>query len=146
VRVCARLKSDTLKQKGNYGIVSLAKNGKESWLGGDYAHGGITASIRELGGRYAVAADSVAPLITPLQQENWKSRRTIRIRLSDDKSGIASFRGEINGKFVLFTHDSKSSLYTYRFNEKRVPDEEPMELTFTATDGAGNSSEYKSTL
>ncbi|QRX64001.1 M23 family metallopeptidase [Dysgonomonadaceae bacterium zrk40] len=141
-----RLKSDTLKQKGNYGIVSLAKNGKESWLGGDYAHGGITASIRELGGRYAVAADSVAPLITPLQRENWKSRRTIRIRLSDDKSGIASFRGEINGRFVLFTHDSKSSLYTYRFNEKRVPDEDPLELTFTATDGAGNSSEYKSTL
>ena len=141
-----RLKSDTLKQKGNYGIVSLAKNGKESWLGGEYAHGGITASIRELGGRYAVAADSVAPLITPLQQENWKSRRTIRIRLTDNKSGIASFRGEINGRFVLFSHDSKSTLYSYRLDEARLPAELPLELTFTATDGAGNSTLYRTVL
>lgn len=141
-----RLKSDTLIQKSNYGIVSLDKNGKESWVGGDYAHGGITASIRELGGRYAVAVDNVAPVITPLQPENWKSRRTIRIRLSDNKSGIASFRGEINGKFVLFTHDSKSNVYSYHFNDERLNKGEELTLVFTATDSAGNSSEYKSKL
>ncbi|MDD2327084.1 MAG: M23 family metallopeptidase [bacterium] len=141
-----RLKSDTLQQKNKYGIVILDRNGKEGWLGGDYSHGGITTTIRELGGRYAVAADSIAPLITPLQPENWKSRRIIRIRLTDDKSGIASFRGEINGRFVLFTHDSKSTMYTYRFDDTRLPVGEALELTFTATDRAGNRSEYKATL
>ncbi|HHT34336.1 MAG TPA: M23 family metallopeptidase [Bacteroidales bacterium] len=141
-----RVKSDTLQLKSNYGIVTLDKNGKENWLGGTYLHGGITAHIRELGGRYAVSSDTEAPVITPLQQENWKSRRTIRIRLTDNKSGIASFRGEINGRFVLFSHDSKSTLYSYRLDEARLPAEVPLELTFTATDGAGNSTLYRTVL
>jgi hypothetical protein len=141
-----RVKSDTLQLKSNYGIVTMDKNGKESWLGGTYLHGGITAHIRELGGRYAVSSDTEAPVITPLQQEKWKSRRTIRIRLTDNKSGIASFRGEINGRFVLFSHDSKSTLYSYRLDEARLPAEVPLELTFTATDGAGNSTLYRTVL
>ncbi len=141
-----RLKGDTLLQKSNYGIVSLDKNGKESWLGGHYQEGGVVTTLRELGGRYAVSADGVAPVITPLQPENWKKQRTIRLRLTDNKSGIASFRGEINGRFVLFSHDSKSTLYSYRFDDARLPDTEVLELTFTATDGAGNKSEYKVTL
>ncbi len=141
-----RLKSDTLREKNNYGIISLDNKGKESWLGGEYLYGGIKVNIRELGGRYAVAADSVAPAITPLQRENWKSRRIVRISLTDNKSGIASFRGEINGRFVLFTHDSKSTIYSYRFDEARLPVGEPLELTFTATDRAGNRSEFKTVL
>ena len=85
-------------------------------------------------------------MITPLQQENWNSRRTIRIRLTDNKSGIASFRGEINGKFVLFTHDTKSNLYTYHFDDARLNKGEQLSLVFTATDGAGNSSLYTTEL
>ncbi|MDD2513549.1 MAG: M23 family metallopeptidase [Proteiniphilum sp.] len=141
-----RVQHDTLMQKNNYGLVRLDKNGKECWVGGSYTLGAVTASIGELGGSYAVSSDSEPPVITPLQPEYWKSNRTIRIRLTDRKSGIASFRGEVNGRFVLFTHDVKSTVYTYRFDDARLPEGEPLELTFTATDGAGNSSLYKSVL
>ena len=141
-----KLSSDTLSNKQNYGIVSISDNGRESWLGGDYKQGGLTAGIRELGGRYAISSDSTAPSITPVGAESWVSQKRIRIRLSDNKSGIASFRGEINGLFVLFTHDAKSSIYTYLFDASRLPKGEPMELLFMAEDGAGNRSEQRFTL
>ncbi|MDI9604261.1 MAG: M23 family metallopeptidase [Bacteroidota bacterium] len=137
------LHTDTLLEKRNYGVVQINKNGSESWMGGEYARGGIRLSISELGGRYAVAADTVPPTITPVESGNWVNQRRIRIRLRDDKSGIASFRGEINGRFVLFTHDSKSTLYTYRFDDSRLTKGEQQEFLFTATDGAGNRSEYR---
>jgi len=140
------LSSDTLLNKQNYGIVAISDNGRESWLGGEYKPGGLTASIRELGGRYAISSDSTPPTITPVGAESWISRKRIRIRLSDNKSGISSFRGEINGKFVLFTHDAKSSIYTYRFDASRLPEGEPLELLFMAEDGAGNRSEQRYTL
>lgn len=137
------LHTDTLREKRNYGIVQINENGRESWIGGEYARGGIRVPIQELGGRYAVAADTIAPTITPIEPSNWGKQRRIRIRLRDDKSGIASFRGEINGQFVLFTHDSKSTVYTYRFDDSRLNKGERQELLFTAIDGAGNQSEYR---
>ena len=138
--------TDTLRNKNNYGIVRLNDNGTESWLGGEYTRGGITLSIRELGDRYAIAADTVPPVITPLEPGNWAGRRQIRVRLSDNKSGIASFRGEINGQFVLFTHDSKSTVYTYRFDDSRLTKGGEQQFVFTAIDGAGNRSEYRYTF
>lgn len=135
--------TDTLQQRRQYGIVKINDNGSESWIGGTYKQGGITAAIRELGDRYAVSADTLPPAITPLEPAGWVSQKRIRIRLGDDKSGIASFRGEINGKYVLFTHDAKSSVYTYRFDDTRLTKGEQQVLVFRATDGAGNSSEYR---
>ncbi len=134
---------DTLQNKQNLGIVRISNNGSESWIGGEYVHGGVSAAIRELGDRYAISADTVAPLITPIEEISWPSQKRIRIRLTDNKSGIRSFRGEINGEFVLFTHDSKSSLYTYHFDESRIEKGQLQLFTFTATDGAGNRTEYQ---
>jgi hypothetical protein len=141
-----RMHTDTLQHRHQYGIVKINDNGSENWIGGTYKQGGITASIRELGDRYAVTADTLPPVITPLEPAGWVSQKRIRVRLRDDKSGIASFRGEINGKYVLFTHDAKSTIYTYRFDATRLKKGEKQTLTFMATDGAGNSSEYSYTF
>lgn len=145
-KIWIKLSSDTLLNKQNYGIVSISDEGRESWIGGEYQQGGVTTDIRELGSRFAISSDSIAPSITPVGAESWGNQKRIRIRLSDNKSGITSFRGEINGMFVLFTHDAKSSIYTYRFDESRLPKGESLELLFTAEDGAGNKSEYRKML
>ncbi|MDD4778655.1 MAG: M23 family metallopeptidase [Fermentimonas sp.] len=141
-----KLDNDTLSNRNNYGVVRINDNGSDSWIGGKYNRGGISTTIRELGDSYAISADTQPPTITPVSPENWASQRRIRIRLTDNKSGVASFRGEINGKFVLFTHDSKSSVYTYNFDDTRLPKGEKLTLIFTAVDGAGNKSEYKKEL
>ena len=135
--------TDPLPDKQHYGIVKVSGNGSESWVGGEYVRGGILVGIRELGDRYAISADTIAPVITPIEPASWASQKRIRIRLSDNKSGIASFRGEINGEYVLFTHDIKSSVYTYRFDDSRLTKGQQQVFNFTAIDGAGNSNEYQ---
>ncbi len=137
------LKNQNLTDTTRYGIVKIARNGKESWIGGTYREGGVEASINELGDRYAINRDTVAPVITPLAPAQWIQQKRIRIRLSDSKSGISTFKGEINGKFVLFKHDMKSDIYTYTFDDSRLTKGQKQTITFTATDGAGNTSEYK---
>ncbi len=134
--------TDTLINKNNYGIVRVNDNGSESWIGGEYVRGGVSVGIRELGDRYAISADTISPAITPIEPDAWVAQKRIRIRLSDNKSGIASFRGEINGDYILFTHDSKSSVYTYQFDDSRLIKGQQQVFTFNTVDGAGNRSEY----
>lgn len=138
-----KLNADTLENRRQYGIVEVNESGSDSWIGGTYKRGGIETSIRELGRRYAVDIDTVPPKITPVNVEKWVTSRRIQIRLTDNKSGVANFKGTINGKFVLFSHDMKSSLYTYVFDDSRLEKGKTQELVFTAVDGAGNSSEYR---
>ena len=138
-----KLNADTLENRRQYGIVEVNESGSDSWIGGAYKRGGIETSIRELGRRYAVDIDTVPPKITPVNVEKWVTSRRIQIRLTDNKSGVANFKGTIDGKFVLFSHDMKSSLYTYVFDDSRLEKGKTQELVFTAVDGAGNSSEYR---
>jgi hypothetical protein len=141
-----KLNADTLDRRENLGIVEIKKTGKSSWIGGDYKNGGVEVSVKELGGKFAIDTDTVAPKITPLQPEKWVSSGKIRLQLSDDKSGITSFRGEIDGKYALFTHDIKSPVYTYHFDENRLDRNKEHILVFRAEDGAKNISEYRYTF
>ena len=128
----------------NLGIVRVAANGARTWIGGNYRDGGFEASTRELGNRYAISIDNTPPTITPVEPALWASRRRIQLRLTDDLSGIAYFRGEINGQFVLFSYDMKSPVFTYVFDDTRLPPRgEPKVLTFTAIDHAGNRAEFR---
>ncbi len=138
-----KLNADTLKNRKQYGIVEIGGTGNISWIGGTYKRGGVETSIRELGRRYAIDTDTVPPKITPVNPEKWVAARRIQIRLTDNKSGISNFKGTVNGKFVLFSHDMKSSLYTYVFDDSRLEKGKTQELVFTATDGAGNTTEYR---
>lgn len=137
-----KMHSDTLINKQQYGVVEIGENGRLSWVGGKYKNEGMEATIRELGNKYAISKDDTPPTITPLEPEGWAKTKKVRIRLTDDLSGVASFRGKINGKFVLFSHDMKSTVYTYLLDDSRLEKGQTQLLTFTATDGTGNSSEY----
>ena len=137
-----KLKSDTLQQRSKYGVVKLNRN-YDSWMGGTYKHGGMELDINELGDKYAISIDTISPNIVPLSPETWKQNGRIRIRLSDDKSGVRYFRGTIDGQFVLFKHDSKSSTYTYTFDRSRLTELPIKSFQFIARDGVGNESVYE---
>lgn len=139
-----KIKNDTLPQRDKYGVVKINKgNSRDNWMGGSYKNGGLELSINELGDRYAISMDSIAPKIEALSPQTWKQNGRIRIKLTDDKSGIRTFRGTIDGEFVLFEHDSKSSIYTYTFNRERLGELPIKSFRFVATDGVGNESVYE---
>lgn len=137
-----RLNKDTLYSKSQYGIVRLNGN-RESWIGGTYKDGTIVGRIRELGSTYAISTDTKAPVITPLQPERWVRQTEIKLRLSDDKSGVSSYKGTIDGEFVLFENDVKSPVYSYKFDSSRLKKGTTHKFLFTATDACGNTSTYE---
>ena len=131
------------KDTTGFGIIEINKKGEEVWIGGKYKTGGMEVTINELGGRFAISRDTVAPVITPMVPVNWVKNGRINITLKDEKSGISYARGEIDGKFALFSNDVKSTTYTYIFDESKLAKGQKHQLIFRATDGAGNKSEYR---
>lgn len=137
-KLSLRLQTDTLENKRQYGIVRL-QNGRRSWSGGVYRNGWIDTDIRELGS-YTVGQDRVPPTITPLNPATWVSKQAIAFRLSDNLSGVQTYRGEIDGQFVLFEMNSKSVI-TYKFDKERLARGKHT-LKLTVDDACGNQSTY----
>lgn len=139
-----KITNDSLPQRDKYGVVRINKgNQRDSWMGGTYKNGGLELSINELGNKYAISIDTIAPKIEPINPQTWKQNGRIRIKLTDDKSGIHSFRGTIDGAFVLFSHDSKSTIYTYTFDRERLGELPIKHFKFVAVDGVGNEAVYE---
>jgi murein DD-endopeptidase MepM/ murein hydrolase activator NlpD len=134
------LQADTLADKQKYGIVRL-QNRRAVWIGGTYRNGWIDAAIRNFG-NYTVMQDTRPPLITPVNPAAWTGSRRITFRISDNLSGVQTYRGEIDGQFVLFEFDGKKSLVSYRFDPARLV-RGNHNLTFEVTDACGNRSVYK---
>ena len=96
-------------------------------------------------GNFTLARDSVAPKISPsnFRPNQWLSKlKYIKVNISDDFSGIKSYRGTINGKWVLFEYEPKRKLLTYDFSDK-VFDQAKHELELEVEDNVGNKSIYK---
>ncbi len=137
-----RLQHDTLENKQQYGVVRV-QNGRASWMGGVYRNGWIDADIKELGS-YMIKQDIKAPVITPLNPATWVNKRSIAFRLSDDLSGVQTYKGTVDGQFVLFEMNNKSVI-TYRFDKERLkPGKHDLELV--VTDACGNQSVYNHTF
>ena len=133
-----RILKDTVPNKSQYGIVQW-KGQRRSWIGGTYRKGWMDAKIRELG-TYTIAADTVAPKITPLNPSGWMTKGTLQFRLSDNLSGVDTYKGTIDGKFVLFRMSNKSVI-TCRLKEENLP-RGKHRLHLFVTDACGNRSEY----
>ncbi|WP_165042675.1 M23 family metallopeptidase [Dysgonomonas sp. ZJ709] len=140
-----KLTNDSIANKSQYGIVRLV-GAKEYWVGGTYTDGYMVTKVRELGNTYTVSFDNEAPTLTAVAPEKWVTRGKITMRASDNKSGISSYRGTIDGEFVLFEHDTKSPTYTYTFDSKRLKKGQTHAFVFTVTDACGNSKSYEQTF
>ena len=137
-KLSLRLQTDTLENKQQYGIVRL-QNGRRSWTGGVYRNGWVDADIKEMGS-YTLGQDLVPPTITPLNPATWVSQQAITLRLSDNLSGVQTYRGEIDGQYVLFEMNSKSVI-TYHFDKERLARGKHT-LKLVVTDACGNQSTY----
>ena len=68
--------------------------------------GSLKAEIGSLN-RYTVVDDTIAPSITDLGKG---TGGTLRFRIKDNFSGIASYRGEVNGEWCLFSYDPRTAI------------------------------------
>ena len=106
------------------------------YSGGTYKYGRITATISELG-TYTVCADTVPPTITPVNSEAWKKQSKVVVRIADAETGIRSYRGTIDGQWVLFKYSSKTALLTCNLKEEGIASGKHT-IEITVTDMRGN--------
>ncbi|MDR1527554.1 MAG: M23 family metallopeptidase [Dysgonamonadaceae bacterium] len=135
--------NDCYPDKSKYGVVSYLQD-KKTWLGGQYKDGKIRVQIRELG-KFSVDIDTIPPTITPLSEATWATNRRMAFRISDELSGIQSYRGTLDGQFVLFEYDAKNHLLYCVYDPERMKQGQQT-LHLRVTDGAGNRSEFRKTI
>jgi hypothetical protein len=110
--------------------------------GGTYQDGYIKAKPQSFGDFY-IKLDTVPPAITPLNirnEVNLSTAKGIFLRISDRLSGIKSYSGNIDGKWVLMEWDYKSRILSYSFNNDIAPGKHKFELS--VSDNKNNSSNY----
>lgn len=136
ISITIPLKSDTLSDKSKYCMVRLSGKSRSA-VGGKYRDGNITARVSRFG-RYAVTSDITAPKVSAVTPEKW-SNGTVTFSISDNLSGVESYRGEIDGRFALFELDGKSGRASFRMDPKLFRRNSRHTVTMTATDACGNT-------
>ncbi len=109
------------------------------WSDG-YIHGQTN-----LFGRFTIKVDTITPVIEPLNivpGRDMSNRRMISFRITDDLSGISSYNGYIDGKWVLFEFDPKNDHLFYIFDDERIGRNKNRKLELIVTDRKENTSVY----
>ncbi|MGI4021436.1 MAG: M23 family metallopeptidase [Janthinobacterium lividum] len=118
---------------GNYADKAIIVSSGNGAQGGFFKDGFVKARIRSFGDYY-IAIDSVAPIITPLnitEGKNMAGSGFISFKLSDNLSGIKSYKAYVDGQWILVDHDYKSKLYRYFFDEHCLPGKHQLEMVVT---------------
>ena len=133
---------DTIKLRQTF--IAKKTGNKLSFLPTNIDKGRWKTKVKDMGD-FTLARDSVAPKISPsnFRANQWLSKlKFIKIKISDDFSGIKSYAGTINGQWALFEYEPKLKLLTYDFSDK-VFEQAKHELELEVEDNVGNKSIYK---
>ena len=126
-------------------IVQLDENKRLSAAGGVFSNGYITADLLSFG-NYAVSLDTIPPVISAnglTPGIDLSEKKEIRIKITDDLSGIKAYTGMIDGKWALFEYDPRYDLLVYKFDPERITKGGKHKLYLKVTDNCENSSIYK---
>ncbi|MBM3436934.1 MAG: M23 family metallopeptidase, partial [Bacteroidetes bacterium] len=127
-------------------IVKIERDKSLTYAGGSWESGFVNTRIREFGD-YCIMVDTIAPEIWPLNPgslKNISSTDTLFFYIADDLSGIATYRGTLNGRWILMEYDEKNDRLYYVIVENMMKGENRIELT--AGDRKNNISRYRANL
>jgi murein DD-endopeptidase MepM/ murein hydrolase activator NlpD len=137
----------TLQEKKQMYLARVSKKGSTNYVQTVKKENLFYTNTRTLG-NYKLLRDSIAPTIAlhKFKDEQWLSNhRTLKVKISDKESGIKSYRGEIDGKWILMEYNPKNGILTYDFKDKTFVKAEHR-LKVTATDMVGNSKTLNATF
>lgn len=112
--------------------------------GGRYSNGWVTADISTLG-CYEIAIDTIPPKVTPVNEKRWGRSGVITFAIGDRGRGINTYKGFIDGKFILFEYSSKNGRLTCNLKREKVRRGQH-KLRLIVTDNAGNTTETEKTI
>jgi hypothetical protein len=109
---------DELRKKA---VIARCGNKRPDNCGGTWKGTKLTTQVRSFGD-YCVMLDQTPPTITPVVfDDDMRRKPALSFRISDnfsatDRADELSWRGTIDGNWVLFEYDSKRSRLTHTFD------------------------------
>ena len=125
-------------------IIQLADDQKKNAVNSFWSDGYLTADVLSFG-RFYIGIDTIAPVISAIglvQDANLTGKKEIRIRITDELSGIKSYIPSIDGNWALFEYDQKNDMLIYKFDETRITKGTKHNLSLKVTDNKDNSSAF----
>jgi len=104
----------------------------------------FTCRTRTLG-RFTLVKDVIAPKISISKsiENKWiTGQKSISLTISDELSGVKTYNGYLNGKWILFEYESKLKRITHAFVEELLT-EGQNNLKVVVTDNVGNSTIFE---
>ena len=136
---------NTNNKKGNY-LANLDKNKNESFVTSRLdSKNNFETKTKKLG-TFFIKNDSISPSIKSLsfKKGDWISNKNyIKFKILDKESGIKTYKGTINGKWVLFEYEYKKNQISYEFDKYYIK-KSMNEVEITVEDMVGNEKIFKS--
>jgi len=111
-----------LLDKALLAYVNGEKGQNLTGAGGAYKDGMVTGKIRNFG-KYTIAIDTVSPNLKPLNVNNKQlitRGQRLKFKIKDEFSGIKSYRGTMNGDWILMQYDAKNDLLYYIVDDRSI--------------------------
>ncbi|WP_417361388.1 M23 family metallopeptidase [Galbibacter sp.] len=131
------------KDIDKYFIANVSDKGHLSYQN-TYRKSNVLSTRTRALGNFVIAKDSVAPKIRPsnFQDGQWLSNfKTLKLIITDDLSGINSYRAKINNQWILMEYEYKENSLTYNLSDIDFKDN-THHLEVVVTDNVGNSTTY----
>jgi len=122
-------------------IAKLEKDDKSSFVSNSLKNDNLIADIKILGD-YMIKVDSIPPSINliDIEDSQWISNRDkLQIKINDKNSGISSYRGTLNDKWILLEYNPMKGILTYDFDDNINNSEPKNILKINVTDNVGNT-------
>jgi len=128
--------------------IAYAPEAKEefSYAGGSWNGNIISVKTRDLGD-YALMADTIAPVIKPLDfamNARVTGKQVLKVFISDDQSGVEEYTPTLNGHWILMEYNLKKKTLTYHFDRYLKKGKNDFQLV--VRDNVGNESVYKAVI
>ena len=129
-------------------IASVSRYGNKLYYTPTKKRGNTLTARTKYLGTYTLGVDDENPEIKTINFKNgsWISNyRYLKIKISDQISGIKNYRATINGQWILMEYDTKTQTLTHDFNDQIITDTKN-NLKVIVTDNVGNSSTFETTF
>jgi hypothetical protein len=143
IKIAIKTFSD--KQQDKMILCTLDKGLGIRSIGGEYANGWVTTHTNSFGD-FFIGIDTIAPKIIFMNVQNDILSDTVSMKfaISDDLSGIASYKGYINNKWEVFEYDAKNNLLEYYFDINSPSGK--LDVEIVVIDKKKNSTTFKKSI
>lgn len=139
-------KLDDNTQKHSY-VAKIGYKGSTSYITSELKDNQLVGKAKVLG-KYGIKQDFKAPTINALnfEKDKWiTNEKVLQVKISDDLSGIKSYKATLNGRWILMERNHNTGVLTYDFNDITFEDTKFV-FNLSVTDNANNTKTFDTTF